>query len=282
VNRTAWAALAVTAVIAALVVAMGDRAPFFGGAGEVRTTTHRAPLGGIRGLEATLRMGAGGLTVRTTDGDSAYEATITQNAVFNTQVSFHDGRLRIADRAPRRLGISLTNQWTVALNRRVPIELEASTGAGRATFDLTGLSGSAEITAGAGEVRVAFTAPGGSVKVLEFRGGVGRFEAMGLGNAGAEEIEVRAGVGEFHLDFSGEARGTARVEMRGGVGRMELVIPAGVGVRIKARGGVNRLRLAGFTQVGDGEYVNTAWETAPARLEISASLGVGDFVVSGR
>jgi hypothetical protein len=63
---------------------------------------------------------------------------------------------------------------------------------------------------------------------------------------------------------------------------MELVIPAGLGVRLKARGGVNRLRLVGFTQVSDDEYINAAWETASARLVISASLGVGEFVVSGR
>ena len=280
-NRTAWAALAVTAAIAALVVAAGNRASFFGGPG-VRTTTHRAPLGDVRRLEVALRMGAGTLTVRTTDGDSAYEATITQSELFNTEVGFRDGRLRIADRVPRRLGLSLTNEWTVALNRRVPIDLEASTGAGRGTFDLTGLSGSAEITAGAGQVRVEFTAPGGAVKALEFRGGVGKFEAVGLGNAGAEEIEVRAGVGEFHLDFSGEGRRTTRVEVRGGVGRMELVIPDGLGVRIKARGGVSRLRLVGFKQVSDDEYVNDAWKSATARLEVSASLGVGEFVVSGR
>lgn len=281
-NRTAWVALAVTAAVAVLVIAAGNRAPFFAGPGEVRTTTHRAPLGDIARLEVDLRMAAGTLSVRTTDGDAAYEATITQNQLFNTEVRFREGSLRIADRAPRRLGLSLTNEWMVALNRRVPIDLEASTGAGRATFDLTGLSGSAEISAGAGQVRVEFTAPGGTVKVLEFRGGVGKFEAVGLGNAGAEEIKVRAGVGEFLLDFSGAAKGTTRVEVRGGVGRMELAIPAGLGVRIKARSGVSRLRLVGFTQVSDDEYVNDAWQSAAARLDVTASLGVGAFVVSGR
>ncbi|HEV8340247.1 MAG TPA: hypothetical protein VGR25_11420 [bacterium] len=45
---------------------------------------------------------------------------------------------------------------------------------------------------------------------------------------------------------------------------------------------MNRLRLVGFTQVSDDEYINAAWETASARLVISASLGVGEFVVSGR
>lgn len=245
-NRTAWVALAVTAAIAAIIVAAVNRALFFGGQGEVRTNTHRAPLGDVRRLEVALRMGAGTLTVRTTDGDSAYEATITQNELFNTEVGFRDGRLRIADRAPRRLGLSLTNEWTVALNRRVPIDLEASTGAGRGTFDLTGLSGSVEITGGAGQVRVEFTAPGGAVKALEFRGGVGKFEAVGLGNAGAEEIEVRAGVGGFHLDFSGEGHSTTRVEVRGGVGRMELVIPHGLGVRIKARGGGEPVAAGGI------------------------------------
>lgn len=279
-NRAVWVALAVTAAIAALVVAAGDRGPLFGGLGEVRTTTHRAPLGALRVLEVDLRMGAGVLSVRTIDGESAYEATITQNERLNTEVRFRDSDLRIADRTPRGLGTSYTNEWAVALNRRLSIDLEARTGAGQAIFDLTGISGSAQIRAGAGEVRVEFTAPGGAVKQLELTGGVGRFEAIGLGHAGAEEIEVRAGVGEFRLDFSGQIRATTKVEVRGGVGRMELIIPEGLGVRIRARGGLNRVRLTGFKQVGDDEFVNDAWASATARLEVSASLGVGDFVVS--
>jgi hypothetical protein len=38
----------------------------------------------------------------------------------------------------------------------------------------------------------------------------------------------------------------------------------------------------GFKQVSDDEYVNDAWASATARLDVSASLGVGEFVVSGR
>lgn len=279
-NRVNAVALLLTIVIVGVVVAYSQRRSLVGGPGGVRTFTHSAPLGGASKLDAELRLGAGVLRLRTIDNANAYEAEIVRNEGWPVDVSYRDGRLRVSDRGPRFTGTTYTNEWTIGVSRRVPLDLEVTTGAGRATLDLTGMSGSAEVRAGAGDVRVEFGAGQGTVERLELRGGVGRFEALGLGNAGAARIEARSGVGEFILDFSGAPRGTTELEMHGGVGRMLLTVPSGLGVRVRASKGLTKsLRLEGFKQVGDDEYVNDAWATATAKLDLRASLGVGEFVV---
>jgi len=54
-------------------------------------------------------------------------------------------------------------------------------------------------------------------------------------------------------------------------------------VRVLARSGLtSRLKAEGFARRGDNEYVNAAWDTARARIEIRAQLGVGELEVRGR
>lgn len=278
-TRAQQLALVITGAILALV-AFGAGGPLRGGPGEDRTDRYEAALGGIEELEATISQGAGVLRVETIDSDRAYEATITRSSRLGVRVEYRRGELRIRDDRPGFSRGGLTNNWTVAITRRVPVDLEARTGAGQATMDLTGLKGKAEIRAGAGQVRVEFADGPAAVEQLEFSAGTGRFEAVGLGNAHARRIEARAGVGELHLDFSGSARDVTQVEINGGVGRIIITVPDGLGVRVFARrGATSGMSLSGFTQRGQDEYVNAAWETAPAKVDIRARLGVGQFEV---
>ncbi len=282
-NREHTIALLLTIVIVGVVVTSGQRLPLVGRPGSVRTFTYSAPLGAESKLDAEIRLGAGVLRLRTIDTSNAYEAEITRNEGWPVDVRYRDGRLRVADRGTRFPGRTSTNEWIIGISRRVPLDLEVDTGAGRATLNLTGMNGSAEIRAGVGDVRLEFGAGRGTIRQLALRGGVGRFEALGLGNAGAARIEARSGVGEFVLDFSGATRGTTDLEVHGGVGRMLLTVPPGLGVRVRATRGLTRsLRLEGFRQVGDDEYVNRAWATAIAKLDVRASLGVGEFAVQVR
>lgn len=276
-----WALLA-TAVILALV-AFGSGSLRGGRLGDVRTDRFGAALDDSARLDATISQGVGTLRVETIDSDRAYEATITHHAGIRIRADYSRGRLVLSDDRGRGRGRRVTNDWAVAITRRVPVDLTASTGAGRGTFDLTGLRGRARIRAGAGEVRVEFRDGPAELEELVLQAGAGRFDAVGLGSAHARRIEARAGVGEFRLDFAGSAEGVTQVEVQGGVGKILVTVPEGLGVRVFARSGMtSRLNLAGFTPHGDNEYVNAAWATAPAKVEIRASLGVGEFEVRGR
>lgn len=275
-----WALLATLVILA--VVAFGTRSTG-GRLGGVQTDRYGAALADASRLDVTLTQGAGTMRVETMDGDRAYEATITHHAGIRIRTDYGGGRLVIRDERRNVAGRRTTNDWAIRLTRRVPLDLTASTGAGRGTFDLTGMRGRAEIRAGAGEVRVEFKAGEASLEALSLQAGAGRFEAVGLGYARARRIEARSGVGEFVLDFGGAAQGVTEVDVSGGVGKISIIVPDGVGVRLFARGGLtSRLNLAGFTQRGGGEYVNGAWDAAEAKVEIRASVGVGELEVRGR
>lgn len=282
-NRENTIALLLTVVIVGVVLASGRGLPFGIRSGRVRTFTYAAPLGAAPRLVAEIHLGVGVLRLRTMDTGNAYEAEIVRNEGWPVEVEYRQGRLRVSDRGTRLLAATATNEWTIGITRRIPVDLEVDAGAGRAMLDLTGMSGSAEIRAGTGDIRVEFGAGRGTIQRLTLQGGVGRFEALGLGNAGAARIEARSGVGESVLDFSGAVRGVTEMEVHGGVGRILLTVPAGLGVRVRASRGVTQsLRLEGFRQLGGDEYVNDAWETARAKLDVRASLGVGEFAVQVR
>ena len=281
-SRAQLYALIVTAAILVLFAGGGGRR-FVSGPGGVITDQHEGALGSASLLRATIAQGAGTLRVQTADAEAAYMAELTHERRTRIEVEYQNGDLRISDDRRRAPGVRRTNDWNITLSRRVPVDLRISTGAGRATLDLSGLQGNVDVRAGAGEVTVAFGEGDAAIEELGLRAGAGRFEATGLGYARARKIEAHAGVGEFQLDFSGPGRDLTEVEIDGGVGRMIVTVPDGVGVRVRARSGVtSRLTLPGFTQRGDDEHVNSAWERAAIRIDIRARLGVGGFEIRGR
>jgi len=281
-SRAQLYALIVTAAILVLFAGGGGRR-FVSGPNGVVTDRREGALGSAAVLRATIQQGAGTLRVQTADAEAAYVAELTHERRTQIEVEYRDGDLRIADDRRRVPGVRRTNDWNIALSRRVPVDLRISTGAGRATLDLTGLRGTVDVRAGAGEVTVGFSEGDAAIEELALQAGAGRFEAAGLGYARARKIEARAGVGEFQLDFSGPGRDLTEVEINGGVGRIIVTVPDAVGVRVRARSGVTiRLTLPGFTQRGDDGYVNGAWDGATVRIDIRARLGVGGFEIRGR
>lgn len=218
-----------------------------------------------------------GCAFYTIDGNKAYEAVITRTADMRVDVTFESGRLRIEE-VRSRPGGRVTSEWEIGITRSVPVTLVVSTGAGRSAVNLTGLRGSATVTAGAGEVDVTFNDGPASLDRLELAAGAGRFSAAGLGNAHARTVVARAGVGEMNLDFSGSALGTTEASVAGGVGRLALEIPRDYGVRLRLRTGLGRRpSLEGFTQIGEDEYADALWRGAGAKLDISVTLAVGAF-----
>ncbi len=129
-NRVNAIALLLTIAIVGVVVPYSQCRPLVGGPGGVRTFTSSAPLGGASKLDAEIRMGAGVLRLRTIDTANAYEAEFIRNEGWPVDVSYRDGLLHIGDRGPRFPGTTYTNEWTVGMSRRVPLDLEVTSGAG--------------------------------------------------------------------------------------------------------------------------------------------------------
>jgi hypothetical protein len=281
-TRAQLYALIVTAGILVLFAGGGGRR-FASGPGGMVTDRHEGPLAGATALRVSIELSAGTLRLQTVDSETAYAAVLTHDRRIRTDVSYRDGALRITDERRRFPSGHRSSEWDVTITRRVPVELEISTGAGRGALDLTGLRGTVRVRAGAGAVAVRFGEGEAAVEELELQAGAGRFEAAGLGFARARTVEARAGVGAFQLDFTGPGRDLTEVEINGGVGQVLVTVPQDAGVRVRGRGGVTgRLTLPGFTQRGEDEHVNALWETAPVRLDIRVRVGVGGFTIQGR
>lgn len=281
-SRAQLYALIVTAGILVLFAGGGGRR-FAGGPAGVITERHEGALRDAAMLRATIQLGAGTLRLQTRDTDAAYVASLTHDRRARIEVAFRGGHLRITDDRRRVPAGRRSNDWDITLTRRVPVDLDVSTGAGRAILDLTGLRGDIAVRAGAGAVAVRFEEADAAVETLRLHAGAGRFEASGLGYARVRRVDAQAGVGEFQLDFTGPGRDLTELTISGGVGQIVVTVPSGVGVRVQGRAGASgRLTLPGFTQRSPDEHVNALWETAPVRLDIRVRVGVGGVEIRGR
>jgi hypothetical protein len=94
------------------------------------------------------------------------------------------------------------------------------------------------------------------------------------------DLEMEAG--EVKVDFSGVAptqdvEATIEVE----AGDVEVVVPAGIGVRIDAEAGAGDIDADGFERDGDA-YLNVAYGESPVtiRIEVDAAIGQIDLKVA--
>jgi hypothetical protein len=106
---------------------------------------------------------------------------------------------------------------------------------------------------------------------------------LDLGGLNLSGLDVDQEVGELRLDLSGVAPSqdvdaSVRVE----AGDVEVVVPAGVGVRIDADTGAGDVDAEGFERDGDA-YVNAAYGEAEVtiRIEVDAAVGEVDLKVAG-
>lgn len=286
-TRAQTLALVLTAAIGAVVLLAATGAFRDEAAGGLVTEMHAEPLGDVRALAADLAMGSGRLRVRTIESDNAFEAQITRPARRRVRVEYTSGRLRIAEGQGgwrRRAEPGLGHDWSVGLMRRVPLDLDLAAGSANASVDLTGMTGSAELSTGSGEIQVSFGAAGGAVESLEVRTGSGDVEIRGLGYARARDVEARTGSGQITLDLSGSGgQWRTSIDVRAGSGSITLIVPEGVGVRIRIDDRqASRAQLPGFRQAGDEEFVNDAWAGASSTVDVEVSLGSGAFEVRGR
>jgi hypothetical protein len=93
---------------------------------------------------------------------------------------------------------------------------------------------------------------------------------------------VRGGASDVSLRL-GRPSGVVPVRVLGGVGRVELSRPKGVGVRLRVRGGISRLRFDAMelASVGGGLALDSrAGAEADDRYEIEIVGGVGELSIA--
>lgn len=89
-------------------------------------------------------------------------------------------------------------------------------------------------------------------------------------------LSIDSGVSDSVIDLSGEWKKGFRADFDLGVGDVTIIIPKQTGVKVNASKGIGRVDLKEFTKQNDGVYVNEAYASADAIIDISLDIGVGD------
>jgi N-terminal domain of toast_rack, DUF2154 len=210
--------------------------------GELRTGSEAVDLGGTTPVRVEIEMAAGELDV---SGGAAklLEADFTYNvAELKPIVDFSGGTLSV----------------------RTP---DADTGIGSLW--------------GAGGYRYEWSLRLNDDVPMEMQIGLGAGKStLELGSLSLTKLDVAGGAGDVTVDLTGDWQNDLEATIEGGVGQRTLILPAGVGVRVKVEVGLGGVDATGLTKDGD-YYVNDAYGQSDVTLNIQVDGGVGgtDLIV---
>lgn len=254
-----------------------------GGRGDWQTLSLSRDLAGEERLAVDIEYGAGQLTVRPGEGDRLYQARMRYDAsAFEPVTRYADGRLQIGMEGAEVRGRRVdAGSLEVALNPTVALDLDLEFGAAEADLELGGLRlERLEISTGASRTKLSFSEPNAiSAESISLQIGAAQFEAIGLGNARAQQLSVEGGVGDIMLDFSGAWTGDLNATVEMGLGKLTLRLPEGLGVRIEKDGVLASLKGEGLTQQ-DNVYYTADFDRAARklRLDVDAAFNAIDIV----
>lgn len=97
---------------------------------------------------------------------------------------------------------------------------------------------------------------------------------LDLSTLSITRLDLKMGAGGVDLDLTGERERDLDVTVRGGVGEAIVLLPAEVGVRAEAKGGLGEVEVSGLTREGDA-YVNEAYGASEATITLDIEGGVG-------
>ena len=267
---------------------LGERVPI-----EMVSTSQIQPINKEKALDSAIRLDVGSLEI--TSGkqsgslysyDLLYDKTsFTHDLQYNPAFGGTEGRLNLSLRNTRKTGIHPKrndNKLHIAFNNSIPLSLNVSAGVGAARLSLSGLQISRiEVESGVGEASITAFEPNAiQCDSVRLKSGVGRFEAVGLGNLHFRDLEFEGGVGSATLDFTGEWKQDADIRMHVGVGEVSVRIPREIGVKVEsAKNFLSGLFLEGFTRQDSYHYSNN-YDRASTRVTIHVTTGIGGFRIT--
>lgn len=292
--------LALTGVLGILagagcVLRDADRAP------EMMTNfTQSRPLAGESELRVTVRFRVGHIIVGAApentlysldaDYDSArYKPTADYDAASH-RLDFRLGGSREVDFGSDRIKIGfgnsgdslhVKNRLNLLISPKVALELDLTAGVGETKVNLTNLqTRSLEIESGVSTTFLSCESPNNiTCDRLRFRAGVGKFEALQLGNLNFRQLDFEGGIGSSRLDFSGQWRDRADVSVKMGIGELVVSLPPQIGAEVdSAKRFLSGLHLESFSQRG-GSYYSDNYESAKHRVRFRLVTGIGSIRV---
>lgn len=260
---------------------------------EMVATTQSQPLEKEKSLEAAVRFDIGSLEI--TGGNQtgqlySYDLEYDK-AGFEPEVHYSaasegtEGRLVFNLQSAHKAAIHRQgshNRARLSLNDSIPLSLKITAGVGDARLSLSGLKiAEIDFASGVGEAKLSAYEPNRiPCESIKLKNGVGRLEAVGLGNINFKDLEFEGGVGGASLDFTGEWKHDANIRIQVGVGGVNVRIPKEMGVKVEAaKHFLSGLHLEGFKKQ-DSLYYSENYDKAAIRLAIYVTTGIGGFRVT--
>jgi len=231
--------------------------------GELRQISQAIKLDQVETVRTNISMRAGRLTVKggaenLVDTEIAYSNQDWEPEIAYTS-SGNTGRLRIEQ--PEGSGINFnfndnfTNDWNILLNDALVQDLDVSIGAGETELDLRGLRlSSLDIDAGVGE------------------------HSVNLANTSVPQLRLNAGVGEVNVDLSGAWNNDLEAAFNGGIGELNLLLPAGIGIRMEVSGALGSINAPDLNKNGS-VYTNDLYGQSDHVMDLEVKAGIGSVNV---
>ena len=260
---------------------------------EMVSTSHFQRLQKEKTLDSTVSFDIGSMEI-TGERSSGFlysydleydKASFEPNTRYNAALDGTEGRFSFSLESTHRSGIHaqrLNNRLRLALNNAIPLKLQVNAGVGDARLSLSGLKiSSLDFVAGVGEARISVFEPNAvPCEHLALKNGVGRLEAIGLGNLNFRELEFDGGVGGTTLDFTGEWKRNADIRIVVGVGGVNVRMPREIGVKVEsAKNFLSGLHLENFNKK-DSFYYSENYDKAATRVSIYVTTGVGGLRIT--
>ena len=249
-----------------------------------RTVTMSRQLEDSDEIRVYVEYGAGAFTVRSIDEGLLYRMNLRyDDEKFEPVADFSGDRLHLGVETIGR-GVKLKGREAgdleLELARGVPMDLDLEFGAVKAEIDLGGLAlTDLDLSTGASESYVDISEPNPlEIETAKFEAGAAEFEIHGLGNLNAERIEVDAGVGHITLGLEGRWRRDAELSIDMGLGALELVVPEGLGIRLRKDSFLTSLDSEGLIKRGD-VYESPDFADADYRVVIDLDAAFGSIEV---
>ena len=213
-----------------------------GKVGDLRMESQSVELGGAESAQVELHMGVGELKV-SGGGKKLLEADFLYNVAswrpeVKYEVSGRQGRLSVKQ-PPQGVGPigNTRNEWNLALNSQLPIDLKIEAGVGKSNFELGDLALTRlDVQTGVGEATLDLIGDWKRDLDANIRGGIGQV-TLRLPSKVGVHVEAQKGIGNIQVsglkkegnayvnDAFRNSKVTLNFEIQAGIGeiRLELV-----------------------------------------------------------
>lgn len=259
--------------------------------GKLETVTRTIGAQGAQSVRADFDLREGRLTVKG-GADALFEGRFSFNVRtwgpdIDYRVDGTRGEITVRQGGRRWIPVHwfIRNDWDIALNGGLPLELKARLEDGDGRFYLSGLCLLVlEVEANRGDIAADLSGdmPYLQRVVLEQGSGDASLNLTGKYPT-ALQLDVETRGGDVSVDLRGEWHGSLAADIATGGGDVVLRLPAGVGVRIRVGTQAGEVIASGMKRGEDGSgrtaYTNEDYGLSPITLSVNVESGGGDITV---